>query len=255
LCTLRASTAKCTSAGYGASAEYLRVPESLISLKPSNLSFEEAAAVPQSALVALQGLRAGGLDASSGGLDARAGGIEAGKRVLIYGASGGIGSFAVQIAAALGARVTGVCGGGNVELVRSLGADEALDYTREGFALGEGRYDLILAIRGYRPMEEYARALAAKGAYVMAGGSWKQIVQSAARGPKVLASQGKRLGRFKYSPDPGDLAFMTGLIEAGKVRPVIDSRYELRDMAEAFRHFGEGHARGKVVVRVRPDEA
>ncbi len=229
------------SAGYGASAEYLRAPESAISLKPANLSFEEAAAVPQSALVALQGLRAGG--------------VGEGKQVLVYGASGGIGTFAVQIAAAFGARVTGVCGGGNLELVRSLGADEVLDYSKEGFALGESRYDLILAIRGYRPMEEYARALAAKGAYVMAGGSWKQIVQSAARGPKVLASQGKRLGRFKYSPDPGDLAFMTGLIESGKVRPVIDSRYELRDMAEAFRHFAEGHARGKVVVRVRPDEA
>jgi NADPH:quinone reductase and related Zn-dependent oxidoreductases len=131
------------------------------------------------------------------------------------------------------------------------GADEVLDYTKEGFALPEGGFDLILAIRGYMPMEANARALAPGGCYVMAGGSWKQVFQSMARGPRVLAGAGKRFGRFTYSPKAEDLAFMKDLIEAGKVKPIIDSVYPLRDIAEAFRHFGKGHARGKVVIRVR----
>jgi NADPH:quinone reductase-like Zn-dependent oxidoreductase len=232
-------------AGYGAFAEYACAPEAVLSRKPPNLSFEEAAAVPQSALVALQGLRAGGLDAR------RAGGIEAGRRVLVYGASGGIGGFAVQIAAALGARVTGVCGARNLEHVRSLGAVEVLDYAKRGFVLPEGRFDQILAVRGFRSMEEYEAALVPGGSYVMAGGSWHQIFQSASRAPRLLAAAGKRLGRFTYSPNAQDLSFLRELIEAGKVRPVIDSVYPLRDIAEAFRRLGEGHARGKVVVRVQ----
>jgi NADPH:quinone reductase-like Zn-dependent oxidoreductase len=231
-------------AGYGAFAEYACAPEGIISPMPTNLSFEEAAAVPQSALVALQGLRAGGLGA-------RAGGIEAGRRVLVYGASGGIGTFAVQIAAALGARVTGVCGAKNLDLVRSLGAELALDYAEKDFALPISSFDLILAVRGYRSMEEYIRALAPGGTYVMAGGSWAQVFQSAAKGPRVAAAAGKRLGRFAYSPNAVDLAFLKGLIEAGQVKPVIDSVYELGDVAEAFRHFGEGHARGRVVIHVQ----
>jgi NADPH:quinone reductase-like Zn-dependent oxidoreductase len=228
--------------GYGAFAEYACAPEACLSPMPANLSYEEAAAVPQSALVALQGLRAGG--------------IEAGKRVLVYGASGGIGSFALQIAKALGARATGVCSRGNIELAKSLGAEEVLDYAQAGFALPEGRFDLILAVRGLRPVEEYERALAPRGAYVMAGGDWAQVIDSQARGPRVLAAAGKRFGRFTYAPEAADLAFMKGLIEAGKVRPVIDSVYELGDIIEAFRHFGEGHARGRVVIRIpsgRPD--
>lgn len=229
------------ASGYGALAEYVCAPEEALSLKPANLSFEEAAAVPQSSLVALRGLRAGG--------------VEKGMRVLVYGASGGIGSFAVQIAAALGARVAGVCGGGNLELVRSLGAEEVLDYKAAGFALPQGRYDLILAVRGYRSMEDYERALAPGGCYVMAGGSWSQVFQSAARGPRVMKSAGKRFGRFTYSPDAGDLGFMKELIEAGKVKPLIDGVYPLKDIAEAFRRFAEGHARGKVVIRVRKEEA
>jgi NADPH:quinone reductase-like Zn-dependent oxidoreductase len=227
------------ASGYGAFAEYLRAPEGALSLKPAGLSFEEAAAVPQSALVALQGLRAGGL--------------EAGKRVLVYGASGGIGCFALQIAKALGARVTGVCGGKNAELVMSLGADEAMDYTKEGFALPESRFDIILAVRGYRSMEDYVRALAPGGTYVMIGGSWAQVFQSMARGPRLLAAAGKRFGRFTYEPKAEDLGFMRELIEAGKVRPVIDSVYPLRAVADAFRHFGEGHARGKVEIRVQEE--
>jgi NADPH:quinone reductase-like Zn-dependent oxidoreductase len=137
-------------AGYGAFAEYICAPEGSLGLMPANLSFEEAAAVPQSAIVALQGLRAGGLD------EHRAGGIEAAKHVLVYGSSGGIETLALQIAAALGARATGVCSGKNAELLRSLGADEAIDYTQENFALPAGRFDLILAVRAPLRDEEAA---------------------------------------------------------------------------------------------------
>ena len=160
----------------------------------------------------------------------------------------------MQIAAAFGARVTGVCGAGNAELVKSLGADEVLDYAKKDFALPQGGYDLILAVRGYQDIEAYARALAPAGSYVMVGGTWAQIIQSAAKGPRVLAAEGKRFGRFTYSPNATDLSFMKKLIEAGRVRPLIDSVYELGDIAAAFRHFGEGHARGKVVIRIREDE-
>lgn len=226
----------CT-AGYGAFAEYVCAPESALSLKPTNLSYVEAAAVPQSALVALQGLRAGG--------------IGAGKRVLVYGASGGIGTFAVQIAKALGARVTGVCSGKNLELVKSLGAERVFDYTKEDFAESGENCDLILAIRGYRSMEDYSRALVPGGTYVMVGGSWAQIFQSVARGPRVLAAAGKRFGRFTYAPKSKDLMFMKEVIEAGQVKPVIDSVYAMRDIAEAFRHFSEGHVRGRVVIHIQ----
>jgi NADPH:quinone reductase-like Zn-dependent oxidoreductase len=226
--------------GYGASAEFLSAPTRAFAAKPSNLTFAEAAAVPQSALVALQALRAGG--------------IALGSRVLVYGASGGIGSFAVQIAKALGASVSGVCGPRNASLVRSLGADEALDYSKPGFSLPGGSYDIVVAIRGRRSIEEYARSLRPAGTYVMVGGDWRQIFESASRGTRVLADQGKRMGRFRYAANESDLLFMKALIERGAVRPLIDSVYTLEDLPAAYRHFAEGRSRGRVVVSIRPDD-
>jgi NADPH:quinone reductase-like Zn-dependent oxidoreductase len=227
-------TCKC---GYGALAELVCADESALALKPTTLSFEEAAGVPQSALVALQGLRAGG--------------IREGQKVLIHGASGGIGTFAVQIAKSFGAEVTGVCSARNLDLVRSLGADFVIDYAKEGVAEEEEEAcDLILAIRGTRPVREYYRALRPGGTYVMAGGSPLRFMLTMFRGSRLFRSGTKTMGRFTYSPNAGDLLFMKGLMEAGKVRPIIDKTYPLSETAEAFRYLGKGHARGRVVVRV-----
>jgi NADPH:quinone reductase-like Zn-dependent oxidoreductase len=221
---------------FGAFAEYVCVPESALALKPANLSFEEAAAVAQAALVALQGLRAGQ--------------IRKGQKVLIYGASGGIGTFAVQIAKSYGAEVTAVCSTKNLDLVRSIGADHVIDYTREDFTKDGQRYDLILAIRGSRSIYDYKRALSPKGMYVMAGGSMTQIFQSILLGPLVFKTGSKKLGSFTHTPNQKDLMFMKELIEAGKVKPVVDKYFLLSEVARAFRYLGEGHARGKVVITV-----
>ena len=222
--------------GRGGFAEYVSVPESELGLKPANSSFAEAAAVPEAALVALQGLRDKGR-------------IRQGQKVLIVGASGGIGTFAVQIAKYFGAEVTGVCGAANLDLVRSLGADHVIDYTKEDFSQNGERYDLILATKGYRSIFDYKRALSPRGIYVMTGGSWAQIFQALFIGPWLSLAGSKKLGPLTVKPNR-DLAFMKELIEAGKVKPVIDRCYPLAETAEAFRYYGAGHARGKVVVTV-----
>jgi NADPH:quinone reductase-like Zn-dependent oxidoreductase len=222
--------------GYGALAELVCADENALAAKPAGLSFEEAAGVPQSALVALQGLRAGGIDK--------------GKKVLVHGASGGIGTFAVQIAKYFGAEVTGVCGAGNLDLVRSLGADHVIDYARESATDQAEAYDLILSIRGTLPAHRYIRALRQGGTYVMAGGSLLRYVLTSFQESRLSAgSAGKTMVRLVYSPNAEDLLFMKGLIEAGKVRPVIDKVFPLCQTAAAFRHLGRGHARGRVVVR------
>lgn len=226
--------------GYGAFAEYVCVPENVLALKPANISFEEAAAVPQSALVALQGLHAGQ--------------IQKGQKVLIYGSSGGIGTFAVQIAKSYGAEVTGVCSTKNLEMVKSLGADKVIDYTKEDFTKNGQYYDLILAIRGYRSIYDYHRALSPMGVYVMVGGSLAQIFQSAFLGPRVFKTGSKKIGKFTYTPNQKDFVFLKELIEAGKVKPVIDKCYPLSEVGKAFRYFSEGHARGKVVITVVHDK-
>jgi NADPH:quinone reductase-like Zn-dependent oxidoreductase len=226
-----------TPCGFGAFAEYLSVPEDVLSLKPVNISFEEAAAVPQAALVALQGLREKGQ-------------IKAGQKVLINGASGGIGTFAVQIAKYFGAEVTGVCSSRNLDMVRSLGADHVIDYTREDFTKSEQSYDLIFAT-AYRSILDCMRALSAQGTYVSTGGpSMARILQEMLLGPLISRRGGKKVvAGWVLIPNKG-LAFMKEIIEGGKVKPVIDRRYSLSQAAEAFRYFGEGHARGKVVVTV-----
>lgn len=222
--------------GRGSFAEYVSVPEDVLTLKPANCSFAEAAAVPEAALVALQGLRDKGR-------------IRKVHKVLIYGASGGIGTFAVQIAKYFGAEVTGVCGATNLDLVRSLGADHVIDYTKEDFSQNGLRYDLILATRGNHSIFAYKRALSPKGICVMTGGSWAQIFQALFIGPWISITGSRKLGGFMVKPNQ-DLAFMKELIEAGKVKPVVDRCYPLSKTAEAFRYYGEGHARGKVVITV-----
>ena len=226
-------TCKC---GYGALAELVCADEGALAPKPASLSFEAAAGVPQSALVALQGLRAGG--------------IQKGQKVMIHGASGGIGTFAVQIAKSFGAEVTGVCGARNLDMVRSLGADFVIDYAKEGIAKKAEAYDLILAIRGTLPVRDYYRALRPGGTYVMAGGSIFRFMLTAFQGSQLFRSGSKTMGRFTYSPTAEDLLLMKGLIEAGRVRSIIDRVYPLSEAAEAFRYLGMGHARGRVVVRV-----
>ena len=221
--------------GFGTFAEYVAVPEKALARKPANLSFGEAAAVPEAALVALQALRDTGK-------------IQAGKKVLINGASGGIGTFAVQIAKYYEAEVTGVCGTGNLEMVRSLGADHVIDYTREDFARkGEG-YDLILATAGYRSLSDYKRVLKPGGIYVVTGGTMKQIFHAMLLGP-MASNKGRKMTSMTVKPNH-DLEFMTELLEAGRVKPVIDKDFSLSQAAEAMRYYDGGHARGKVVITV-----
>jgi NADPH:quinone reductase-like Zn-dependent oxidoreductase len=221
--------------GRGGFAEYVAVPENALVLKPANLTFEEAAAVPEAAVVALQGLRDKGQ-------------IQPGQKVLIYGASGGIGTFAVQIAKSFGAEVTGVCSTRNLDLVRSIGADHVIDYTQEDFTQNGQQYDLILATAGYRSLFDYARALSPGGIYVVTGGSMAQVFQPMYLGPFISMTGGKKMGNLAMRPIQKDLAFVKDLIEAGKVKPVIDRCYPFSEVAEALRYYGKGHSRGKIVI-------
>jgi len=225
----------------GAYAEYVCAPEKALALKPANCSFEEAAAVPESAVVALQGLRDKGR-------------IEAGHKVLINGASGGIGTFAVQIAKSFGAEVTGVCSTRNLDMVRSIGADHVVDYTQDDFTKSGRRYDLILATAGYRWLFDYRRALSPNGIHVVTGGSMAQIFQPMLLGPWISMTGSKKMVNLSVRPNQEDLTFMKELIEAGKVKPVIDRCYPLSEIAEALRYYGQGHARGRVAITVANDD-
>lgn len=228
--------------GWGGFAEYASVPEAALALKPANLTFEQAAAVPQAATVALQGLRDEGH-------------VQAGQKVLISGASGGIGSFAVQVAKAFGAEVTGVCSTRNLDLVRSIGADHVVDYTREDFTQDGRRYDLILATAGYRPILEYRRALSPNGRYVATGGSMAQIFEAMLLGPWISKTGSNTMGNLYSEPSLDDLSCLTGLVEAGRVVPVIDRCYPLSELPEALEYYEKGHARGKVVIMMDQDHA
>ncbi len=223
--------------GNGGFAEYASAPERVFALKPANLSFEEAAAVPMAAVTALQGLRDEGR-------------IRPGQSVLINGASGGVGTFAVQLARHFGAEVTAVCSTRNLDQARSLGADHVIDYTREDFTRSGRQYDLILAANGYHPLSAYKRALTPGGTYVMAGGSMAQIFGAMLLGSWMSKRGGRKMGGVSAKPTQEDLVFLKGLLEAGTIVPVIDRRYPLRETAEALRYLGEGHARGKVVISV-----
>ena len=220
--------------GWGGFAEYVCARENALALKPACLTFEQAAAVPQAALLALQGLRYKGQ-------------IQPGQKILINGAGGGVGTFAVQMAKSLGAEVTGVDSTQKLEVVRSLGADHVIDYTQEDFTKNGKPYDMILDVAGFRSIYDYRRALGPGGVYVMIGGSSALVFQLMFLGPWISMVGSKKMGILLHKPNKG-LDYMTGLFEAGKVVSVIDRRYPLSEAADALRYFGAGLARGKVVI-------
>ena len=221
----------------GAFAEYVCTIEDRLALKPANISFEDAAAVPVAAITALQGLRDQGR-------------IQGGHRVLVDGASGGVGTFAVQIAKSFGAEVTAVCSTRNVDTARSIGTDHVIDYTREDFTKSGQHYDLIIAANAYHSIFDYRRALSQDGIYVFAGGGGAQILQAMLLGPLLSLIGSKKTRFFIAKINQKDLVFLKDLLEAGKVVPVIDRRYPLSEVAGALRYLEEGHAQGKVVITV-----
>jgi len=169
---------------------------------------------------------------------------------LIYGASGGVGTFAVQIAKSFGAEVTGVCSARKADMVRSIGADQVIDYTKEDFTKSGQHYDLIFAVGGYRPISDYRRALSPEGIYVCAGGSFAQYFQAAFLGPLISMMGSKKMRVMLGNPNPKDLLFLMELVEARKIVPVIDRIYPLSEVSEALRYYGEGHTQGKIVITV-----
>jgi NADPH:quinone reductase-like Zn-dependent oxidoreductase len=222
----------------GGFAEYTCASENSLALKPANISFEAAAAVPVAGLTALQGLRDKGQ-------------IQAGQKVLINGASGGVGTFAVQIARSFGAEVTAVCSTQNLAMARSIGADHVIDYTIEDFTQNGQRYDLIFAVNGYHPLSAYQRALNPRGNYVCVGGALPQIFQSILLGPLVSRIGGKKMGFMGIAKtNQDDLVYMGELLGTDKVIPVIEKCYPLSEVPEAIQYLVEGHARGKVVITV-----
>jgi len=228
--------------GNGAFAEYCLGRLSL-ALKPANVTFEQMASVPVAGLTALQGLRDHGK-------------VEAGQRVLINGASGGVGTFAVQIAKNLGAEVTGVCSTRNVDLVRSLGADHVIDYTKEDFTKGSEPYDVILDNVGTQPLSGFRRVLKPNGTLVLIGGGGPndgQWVGPMARpvGAMLMSPfTSQKMGMMMAKGNKDDLSFLADLMQSGKVKPVIDRTYKLSEVPEAIRYLEEGHARGKVIITV-----
>ncbi len=227
--------------GKGAFAEYARAPESKLAPKPANLTFEQAAVVAISGLPALQALRDHGK-------------VRAGQKVLIIGASGGVGTYAVQLAKAFGAEVTAVCSTTKVDMVRSLGADHVIDYTRDDFADGVSRYDVILDIGGNSSLSRLRRALTPRGTLVIVGGEkdgrWLGGTDRQIRALMLSPFLGQKLGTFISKENHEDMLVLKKLIEAGKVRPVIDRTYPLSEAPQAIRYLEQGHARGKVVITV-----
>lgn len=231
-----------SACGWGGFAEYVCAREDALVLKPANITFEQAAAVPMAAVTALQGLR-------------QKGRIQPGQKVLINGASGGVGTFAVQIAKSFGTEVTGVCSTGKMDMVRSIGADHVIDYTQEDFTQTGRRYDLIIAANGYRSISDYRRVLAPGGTYVMTGGAMAQLSEAMFQGPWISMTGGQKMGNLLAKPNKADLVFVKELLEAGKVVPVIDRRYSLSQVPDALRYLEAGHASGKVVIAVEQSPA
>ncbi len=221
----------------GGFAEYVCAPENKLALKPASMTFEEAAAIPQAAVIALQGIRDKGQ-------------VQSGQRVLINGAGGGAGTFAVQLAKLYGAEVTGVDNTGKLDLMRSLGADHVIDYTQEDFTENGKQYDLILDVVAHRSVFAYKRALRPNGSYFFVGGSVATIFQILLLGPWIRGTTGKKIRILAVQPNTEDVDFMKELSEAGKVTPVIDRTYPLSEVPDAIGYVGEGHAKGKVVISV-----
>jgi NADPH:quinone reductase-like Zn-dependent oxidoreductase len=224
------------SFGFGGLAEYVTAPERALVKKPVHVSFEAAATVPLAAITALQALR-------------NKGNIQRGDKVLIVGSAGSVGPFAVQLAKYFGAEVTGVCSSRNLNQTLSIGADYAIDYTKEDFLNGNKGYDLILGINGNYPLHAYRRSLAPKGRYVMVGGSLSQIFKSLLFG-WLLSPGSKKMKSLSAKPDKQDLEFLASLLENGSIKPVIDRRYTLDKTAEAMSYLSQGHSTGKVIILV-----
>ena len=221
----------------GGFAEYVCARESALALKPASTTFEQVAAIPQAAVIALQGIRDKGH-------------VQPGQKVLINGAGGGAGTFAVQLAKMYGAEVTGVDNTGKLDFMRSLGADHVIDHTREDFTKNGEQYDLILDIVAHRSVFAYKRALRSNGSYFLAGGSVSTMFQVLLLGPWIRRTTGKKIRILAVRPNIEDVDFMKDLIEAGKVTPVIDKTYPLSEVPEAIGYVGEGQAQGKVVITV-----
>lgn len=226
-----------SASGFGGFAEYKCANESVLGFKPANLSFEEAATVPLAGLTALHAVR-------------DVGRVQAGQKVLINGASGGVGTFAVQIAKHFGAEVTAVCSTKKLDVARALGADHVIDYTREDFTRAGSRYDLIVGVNGFRSIFDYRRALRPRGRYVMTGGKSAQLFQALLLGPWLSMAGGRKVAVVPSAPNQQDLHFLKDLLESGRLKPVIDRRYPLNEVPDAIRYLEEGHASGKVVIVV-----
>jgi NADPH:quinone reductase-like Zn-dependent oxidoreductase len=226
-----------SASGFGGFAEYACAYENELVLKSADISFEEAAAVPLAAFTALQGLR-------------NKGRIKPGQKVLINGASGGVGTFAVQIARYFGAEVTAVCSTGKIDITRSLGATHVIDYTKRDFTRSGLHYDMILAVNGYHSIFDYKRALSPRGIYIMVGGNTAQLYQALFLAPWLSIVGSRKMRALSSKPNQEDLLFLKELLESGKIRPVIDRCYPLNEVPEAIRYLETGHAQGKVVITI-----
>ena len=226
-----------SGSGFGAFAEYVCAPEKALAPRPEGLTFEEAAAVPVSAVTALQALRDEGQ-------------LQAGQQVLVNGASGGVGTYAVQIAKAFGADVTGTCSTSKLDLVREIGADHVVDYTKQDVTQSGRQYDLILDAAAYRSLADYKRVLRPGGVYVLVGGATARLFQAMLLGPLMSKKGERKMGGLMAKPNQEDLLVMKDLLEEGQVKPVIDRRFPLSETADAIRYLEAGKARGKVVITV-----
>jgi NADPH:quinone reductase-like Zn-dependent oxidoreductase len=228
--------------GFGAFAEYACAPESALAKKPESMTFEEAAAYPQAAVLAVQGLRYGGQ-------------VQSGQKVMINGAGGGVGTFAVQIAKKFGADVTAVDSMQKLDMLHSIGADHVIDYEREDFTKNGQFYDLILDVVVHRSVSDYARALSPEGTCGMVGGSMARIFMAMLLGARISGKENKKVGIVMHQPNKKeDLVLLKELFDSGDVVPVIDRRYSLREVADAFRYLEEGRAKGKVIVTVEDEQ-
>lgn len=223
--------------GLGGFAEFVAVPQSVLVKMPESVSFEDAAALPVAAETAVQALR-------------DKGSIKKGQSVLVCGAGGGVGTYAVQLAKYFSAQVTAVCGSKNVDMVKAIGADIVIDYTKERFDTRKAQYDIVVAANGSYPLSAYKRVLKPMGICVVLGGALRQIFSTMVFGP-FLSIGGKKIRMLAAKPSPKDLAFHMSLVEQGKLRPVIDARYPLSETAKALDYLGRGHARGKVLITIQ----
>ncbi len=226
-----------SSSGWGALSEYVCVPEHIAAHKPVNISFEQAAAVPMAGSTALQGLHKGR--------------IQPGQRVAINGASGGVGTFTLQIAKAFGAHVTATCSTQNIELMYALGANHVIDYTKEDFTQNGQRYDLILGVNGYHPLSAYRRALTPDGTFIIIGGDPSQILGAIATSKFISFGNKQTFTNLYATPNGNHLRELKELIEAGSVSPTVTKVFSMNAAAEAFEFFGKGHLQGKVVIKIQ----